>query len=194
MKEFSLLKKFNWELLNSPIPAPVIPPYKVYTALISQSGINNPSLTVGDENVIKGVTYTITFNPDNNNLIPFGAPNSNVGTTFVATVDSALNYTTSLELEWNQAAPIVAVLENTLGDIWFTYNGEGNYAAQSNSLFIQDKSSIIVGNPTWDGGNGFIYSGFDGESFAIIVTKNITGDQESTGSLFQTFFEIRVYN
>jgi hypothetical protein len=198
MKEFSLLKKFNWELLNSPIPAPVIPPYKVYTALITQSGGDNPFESYGDESITKGVTYTILSNPDNNNLIPFGAPNNTVGTTFVATVTGPLNYTMSLSLLYNQGAPIVNVLENTIGDITWTYSSVGEYTCNSSGLFTLGKTINTIDQTVNISGYGDgIYTAYLNNinvntlRFAIYTYPGLNNVDDC---LLDKFIEIRVYN
>jgi len=53
MKEFNLLKKFNWELASKPIE---VKPYKVYTALLSQGGTNAPVATIL-ENTLGDITF-----------------------------------------------------------------------------------------------------------------------------------------
>jgi hypothetical protein len=54
MQEFSLPKKFNWELASKPIE---VKPYKVYSALLTQSGVADPVATVF-ENTIGEITWT----------------------------------------------------------------------------------------------------------------------------------------
>jgi hypothetical protein len=53
MKEFNLLKKFNWELASQPIE---VKPYKVYSALLNQNGTNAPTATVL-ENTLGDITF-----------------------------------------------------------------------------------------------------------------------------------------
>jgi len=54
MKEFNLPKKFNWELASQPIE---VKPYKVYSALLTQSGVADPVANVF-ENTIGEITWT----------------------------------------------------------------------------------------------------------------------------------------
>ena len=170
-------------------------PYKVYTALLTQSGGDNEQALDAGFTVVKGVTYTIATNDYNVDLSRYGAPNNNVGTQFVAiitdTLDGLLDYMT---LSYNTGAPVVTVLENTIGNVWFTYLAGGVYGVVSNNLFIQNKSSIALGNVTWDGGSGILKSGFDGDSDGYVVTALINGDPVTNGSLLNTMLEIRVYN
>ena len=180
------------ELIQSFIPKPT---YKVYTALLTQSGGNNAVGVSGEEGIINiGVTYVIIENPNNDDLTLYGASNNDVGTYFVANQTGILNYTDSLLLVYNAGAPVVTVLENTIGNIWFTYNSVGGYYANSNDLFINNKSTIIVGNPFWETGYGYIRSGFDGESFGVIKTLDFNNDAIDDNMLIKTPIEIRVYS
>jgi hypothetical protein len=173
-------------------------PYKVYTALLTQSGeseidyISNGTLTVGR-------TYTIVDVPVNGcDFTNVGAPNNDSGTSFVATGKEPNKWGTPSEgentLSYDLGAPVVTVLENTIGNIWFTYDIVGGYLVNSNNLFTNNKSSVIVGNVTWEGGSGIIRSGFDGDSYIIITTNSVDGTLENNDSLLNTLIEIRVYN
>ena len=175
-----------------------IRPYKVYTALLTQSGGDNILLTASDDQqpFIIGVTYEIAANSGNADFTNIGAPNNNVGTRFIATGTTPASWGDGgyAECDYNTGAPVVTVLENTIGNVWFTYGADGLYSVESNSLFIQNKSSIVLGNVTWDGGSGILKSGFDGESYGLIVTALTNGDPVSNNSLINTMLEIRVYN
>jgi len=54
-------------------------------------------------------------------------------------------------LEYNEGAPVAIVLENTIGNIWFNYNGVGDYAVNSNGLFTIDKTAISIDTGGQDG-------------------------------------------
>jgi hypothetical protein len=185
-------------------------PYKVYTALLTQSGGDFSSTTFGDEPLLLGVTYIITANPDNYDLTPYGAPNSNVGTSFVSTSDGVpLPYTVSLELSFNQGAPVVTVLENTIGNIWWTYATTGVYQMISNGLFITNKTFILNGtiyeNVLYNkfiGGDGSGFIPEQGYSISYntdstITLRSISGVENLSDSVItpqQIMIEIRVYN
>lgn len=171
--------------------------YKVYTALLTQSGGNDPlTQTTGD--LIIGRTYAINYNSPGMDFTNVGAPNNNVGTYFVATgiIPNSWGSNEGEEdiLTYNTGAPVVTVLENTIGNIWFTYDIVGGYLVISNNLFTNNKSSVILGNVTWEGGSGIIRSGFDGQSYIIITTNSVDGTPENNDSLLNTPIEIRVYN
>jgi hypothetical protein len=176
-------------------------PYQVFTALLTQSGesaeiyVENFS-TSGAQNIVKGTSYFIDINSENVDFSSIGAPSNVVGTNFIATVDK-LNTDfpdTTWALVYNAGAPVATVLENTIGNVWFSYNYIGNYACNSNSLFTNNKSTIVIGNLNWDGGFGIIKSGFDGTTYAVIVTANMEGTAPIDNVLYNMPIEIRVYN
>ena len=124
-----------------------IRPYKVFTALVSQAGNSaNAGITSGD-NLILGVTYLIELN-NNVDLTVFGAPNNDIGTIFICTVAGVLG---DAELSFNTGAPVATILENTIGNIWFTFLGDGRYYINSNDLFIDYKTFINGASLTSDG-------------------------------------------
>ena len=169
-------------------------PYRVYTALLTQSGGDNLQF-LNSGPVTKGVTYQIDGSDPTADFTNVGAPNNNLNTSFVAINDEVPNSYGGGDLRYNTGAPVVTVLENTIGNIWFTYGSKGIYIAQSDNLYIDSKSFVIIGNPTWDGGRGFIQSGFDGTSTCIISTsQNFVDGPSDCALLINTPIEIRVYN
>jgi hypothetical protein len=171
-----------------PIPEPT---YKVYTALLTQSGGNNfQSISSGPLTI--GVTYQIISQGANDDFTNVGAPNNNLGTYFVAT-GTTPNVFDAGELEYNTGAPVVTVLENTIGNIWFEYVSSGNYRINSSGLFDLNKTFIL----------NQAYSGYD--SSISVVTTYVNNLQIVLGSLnlnvasdnlifTPTSIEIRVYN
>ena len=115
-----------------------------------------------------------------------GAPNNDIGTYFIATGTTANNWGTNIVLGYNTGAPVVTVLENTIGNIWFTYDSAGVYYVNSNGLFVNNKTFFqnVVLNlaPT----------------FLIVTVGNVNIIELNTGGndgeLFNTPIEIRVYN
>ena len=178
-------------------------PYKVYTALLTQSGGDGPSLGYGDEMFTIGVTYTITANPDNYDLTIYGAPDNNVGTSFVSNQTTVLPYTTSLEFEYNTGAPVATVLENTLDeDITYLYNGVGYYSILTpNNTFTANKTYSVLQLWADEGASprlGFIERASTTELSLILTdmngnpSDNLGGPQNPV--YFLTSIEIRVYN
>jgi hypothetical protein len=178
--------------------SPQEPKYKVYTALLTQSGGDVPNVVFGDESLVPGVSYTITKNPDNYDLTPYGAPNSNVGTSFVSTSDMAFppSYTESLELSYNTGAPVATVLENTLGgDIVWSRVREGMYIGTLLGVFTTEKT-FILGLTTSYSQTSVLrdnYSATYGDENSIYVVS-MNDNIDSDNVLISTPIEIRVYN
>ena len=167
-------------------------PYKVYTALLTQSGENNGQGL--DEGLLEiGVTYYIDGFRVGWDFTNVGAPNNNSGTYFVATgttPNSWGEYDESNVLSYNTGTPVVTVLENTIGNIWFTYDSTGLYYANSNNLFEQNKTTAFIGN------NGiYVLSAYRvNDELVEILTYNISTVSNEDGLLNNTPIEIRVYN
>jgi hypothetical protein len=176
------------------------PTYKVYTALLTQSGGDNQIL-LSDSDLTIGVTYFIDNNAGGTvDFTNVGAPNNNVGTYFVATGTTPNSWGTPSagEIFYNTGAPVVTVLENTIGDIWFTYQSynfqDGIYNILSNNLFIENKTALFIGTPNDNAsppGVFDFYRNFDNQ------IQLLSFDMSSTlvnGQLYNTPIEIRVYN
>ena len=179
-------------------------PYKVYTALLTQSGgddfqsISSGSLTIG-------VTYQIiSASGDPGDFTNVGAPNNNLGTYFVATGTDP-NEWGAYELEYNEGAPVVTVLENTIGNIWFTYDSIGYYEIQLSNPIDVDKTFLYIGNGPTVGGTIFYeesafktisFPGSSGTASTLILFTSVDGFGSgfTDGRLNKTPIEIRVYN
>jgi hypothetical protein len=184
-----------WELYSSP------PKYKVYTALLTQSGSSNPQ-DINSGNLTVGVTYFI-----NNNVLGdftnVGAPNNDNGTYFVATGTTPADWGINISgdtLTFDTATPIVRILENTIGDVWFVYLDLGNYACYcSTPLFTVNKTTLnseIFYSNTNDQMCSLISStgDFDSQSVVFSSVRSSGSIQFENNALQDTFFEIRVYN
>jgi hypothetical protein len=175
-----------------------IQPYKVFTALLTQSGGDATeyitSATIAP--FVIGVTYEIAVNSGNADFTNIGAPNNNIDTRFIATGTTPNSWGDGgyVEIAYNTGAPVATVLENTIGNVWFTYSYPGGYSCSSENLFINSKSTMFLGGLNWDGGSGILKSGFDGEGYGAIVTTNFDGDPSDNGLLYNVPIEIRVYN
>jgi len=174
------------------------PAYAVYTALLTQSGIDTPeSQTKGA--VKAGVSYVISspLRPEDSwDFSNVGGPIYPDDYSFVATSDDVPNDYGVAILNYNTGAPVVTVLENTLGNIWFTYNDVGVYSVNSNELFTLNK---VAGFITFNnGGNNGLG---DKPNFAIspsesntVYIDSVSDGVKSNDILFNTPIEIRVYN
>jgi hypothetical protein len=167
-------------------------PYKVYTALLTQSGASE-NLQIDSGDLTIGVTYMINDDSGNPDFTNVGAPNNSGNTYFVATGTTPNSWGNSgASLIYNTGAPVVTVLENTIGNIWFEYKTDGIYAILCNNLFIEDKSwytPVIISN-TANLTNGLMVWRGDDE---IRIVTNLDGALANT-LLSSTPIEIRVYN
>ena len=182
-------------------------PYKVYTALLTQSGTGYDPNDQDAGQLTIGKTYYINNLSVGMDFTNVGAPNNDVGTYFVATGPIPNNWGANEggggipTLIYDNSAPVVTVLENTIGNIWFTYSGIGTYYIGSNALFSNiDKCYITVpsmmnsGDDTIFAGNRVQFtnnSNIQLETFNIEVGGTIT---RMNYNLYNTPIEIRVYN
>jgi hypothetical protein len=166
--------------------------YKVYTALLTQSGGDDPQ-DIFSGNLTVGVTYQI-FDDGGASGYDFtnvGAPNNDLYTRFVATGTTPNSWGTNTGLSYNTGAPVVTVLENTIGNIWFTYAGNIN----SQNLFPVGKTvAFLQLNTAVSAPNGTLYSliHYYGSAIVFAWYDPIT-DTSGTPPL-NTPIEIRVYN
>ena len=178
-----------------------VQPYKVFTALLTQSGGDDP-LSINTGTLTIGVTYLINANPAlyGSDFTMVGAPNNNQGTYFVAT-GTTPNWGVNPDpdmLYYNTGAPVATVLENTIGNIWFEYDSVGSYTFNSIGLFTLNKSIAVfmpnqyVETPT-DLYNFQIFQA-DINIFGLNSFYNYNTSDSMIGSFAQTSIEIRVYN
>ena len=176
------------------------PKYKVFTATLTQAGEDSPNLVI-DLPLTVGVTYEIIDNDGGTaDFTNVGAPNNTVGTFFVATGTTPTSWGDNLlgELEYNAGAPVANVLENTIGNVWFTYGSVGRYnIINLDSLFKELKTTVIMATPfdALDSPTdpGFYTTAHD--SADLIIMYTMTRKPElADDHLKDTFIEIRVYN
>jgi hypothetical protein len=179
-------------------------PYSVYTALLTQSGGNDPQTwsKIDNGSLVIGVTYEINNYKSGDDFTNVGAPSNANGVQFVATGTTAASWVGSTELDYNNGAPIVTVLKNTIGNIWFTYDIEGVYQINSNGLFVENKTfyEITQNNNGGGGGNAnFLHYVINRKDENVVFLNTLDVDlvyQTSRGAdtlLYNTPIEIRVY-
>ncbi|MFY7938048.1 MAG: hypothetical protein ACOVOQ_11770 [Flavobacterium sp.] len=184
-----------------------IRPYKVFTALLTQNG-GNEALTTLSGQLTVGVTYKLGTIQGNDDFTNVGAPANEFGISFVATGTTPANWESETELEYNTGAPVATVLENTIGNIWFTYYGIGSYRCESDNLFTIDKTTVFISdtinktNPTGRLELRVLCAP-DAQAqpaFLSIFTGTVSGAEENDiisdndPSQYAVSFEIRVYN
>jgi hypothetical protein len=168
------------------------PKYKVFTALLTQDGVDN-QLPLIDEPLTIGVTYKIGDQAggiwDFTNV---GAPNNDIDTYFVAT-GATPNSWGNGTLIYNPAAPTAIVLANTIGNIWFTYNGIGNYLLNS-FLELPISTFTYIGDNIGKAGVKILINSIASPTVEIQISVLTTGDVGNDSQLINTPIEIRVYN
>jgi hypothetical protein len=169
-------------------------PYKVFTALLTQSGGGNQSSLINQPLTI-GVTYWIVSNGTNNyDFTNVGAPNNNDGTYFVATGTTPTAWGVA-ELNYNIGAPVATVLENTIGNVTWIYNGVGEYVCNLENAFpinktIYNKNYQFISLPDIDDKALVLYSNLN-LFFIYTLSYDLTTPKDNV--LFNTPIEIRVY-
>jgi hypothetical protein len=176
-----------WELYYSSASK-----YKVYTALSGlQSGGSNPiSITSG--NLTIGVTYLIKSGGAGGDFINVGAPNNDPNTSFVA-IDTTPDSWGTRSLEYNTGALTVTALENTIGNIWFTYTNAGEYKCNSDGLFTSGKTVIFLGPGRITTAVAILGTTVGSTSGITIYSRN-TSNNGVDGLISSMPIEIRVYN
>ena len=167
-----------------------VQPYRVFTALLTQSGEDGPNTLESGDSLTIGVTYLIG-NGDNDpgDFLNVGAPNNDEGTYFVATGETP-NKWGKTSLAYNTGAPVATVLENTIGNIWFTYQDSGLYYIVSSNLFPEDKTWYTTGIVIAQNANGLL--AWRTTDYFRLFTF-VDGDP-ADDALSLTPIEIRVYN
>lgn len=169
--------------------------YKVYTALLTQSGGDDPN-TISSGPVTAGVTYEIVVSSligvwDFSNV---GGPVYPETYTFVASASEEPNSWSGVDdLNYNNGAPLVTVLENTLGNIWFTYNDVGYYSIYSDGLFTLNKSTFYFGAARTDEGFPSIINTYDDYTINNYPFFTFHDSSLVEAVLYNTPIEIRVY-
>ena len=174
--------------------------YKVYTALLTQSGGDDPQ-SIDSGAVTKGITYMVDGTSSDADFSNVGGPKYDGvtpinGTYFVAINNDVPNNYSDGQLIYNTGAPVVTVLENTIGNIWFTYIQDGYYRANSIDGFTLDKTFCQGITETAEDGTGLIVitvRSNDIDTVNIYSTNPIT-EVPFNGALLNTPIEIRVYN
>jgi hypothetical protein len=173
-------------------------PYKVYTALLTQSGGDTEdSISAGTLTV--GVTYTINQESIGMDFTNVGAPNNNIGTAFVATgtTPNSWGAGATYTLAYSAGAPVVTVLENAIGNIYWTYNTTGSYFGNL-SFMSPDNSKVVIfmgsNNNDFATTGGRVFQYYYSNPVVQIATKDDDTNSNSNGILCNTPIEIRVYN
>jgi len=114
-----------------------------------------------------------------------------------ATIDSnsalSPNYLVYLALltQSGTNAPVATILDNTLGDIDWTYEDVGNYRGSLANAFTNNKTTISSG--IINANDGTVYNGERTNNSYINIFTSVLGGALADGKLDGTLVEIRVY-
>jgi hypothetical protein len=190
VKRSTLQSILNLFSANSPSPTL---PYKVFTGLLTQNGGSVSQNKNAGSTLTKGVTYTIISN-GGYDFIPLGAPSNLVGTYFVCNQNITTGVGVPFDLQYNTGAPVVIILENTLGNIWFTYQGDGNYLINSTLLFTTNKTWGTVATAFNSTIPVPVFLDIDGGDPSYMVLYTFNNTFIGNNNLHETSIEIRVYD
>lgn len=163
--------------------------YKVYRALLTQSGDGTTTATSGTLTV--GVRYKITDYQTGDDFTNVGAAENTVDVEFIATGTTPADWTNTSELT-DTAAPVATVLENTLGgELVWTRAGEGSYVGTLVGAFPQEKTMIRMPVMYADGDGVIAGSLWQSEDQLSVTT--VVGASSIDGVLSFSPVEILVY-
>lgn len=175
---------------------PILPLYKVYTALLTQSGDGASTQTTGD--LIIGARYIITTYVSDDDFtsvanVISGTINTD-GCEFIAIGTTPDNYLNGSTLT-DTGAPVATVLENTLGvtPTWY-YDNQGNYHAEALGVFTLGKTVIVPGVINFTALNNSTPATIDNVYILTIGIGLSPLPGPDDNLLSNTFIEIRVYN
>lgn len=102
---------------------------------------------------------------------------------------------TALLTQTGTNVPVATVLENTIGDIWFTYNSPGGYDINSDALFTENKTGLLIAPQTQNAPDTYVFqfNRVDNNKLQLLV---LNADESGAvdGVLYNQMIEIRVYN
>ncbi|MFA6524595.1 MAG: hypothetical protein WC264_03815 [Candidatus Paceibacterota bacterium] len=120
------------------------------------------------------------------------------GDPFVATTGGSASYLvyTALLTQSGTSDPTATVLENTIGNIVWSYGGVGQYIGTLAGAFVNNKTFILIQIPTWGGDpsdtRARVIATRTGNNTIQVTTANETNTL-GNDALSQTSIEIRVY-
>jgi len=148
--------------------------YKVFTALVTQNG-GDDFQEQGFGAVTKGVSYYYDELFEGSDFTNVGGPKygdlPNSGGYFIATATGVPNNYDGTTIGWSNGAPVVTVLENTIGNVWFRYDDVGVYSIYSDGLFTVGKTML----------QGVTFYSSDNDN---LITINTTSDSNSISKIY----------
>lgn len=190
--------------VNQPNPGDL--PYKVFTAILTQSG-GGSFEQIDNGELIPGVTYFINNPSPGMDFTNVGAPNNSIGSYFIATGAIPNSWGTNAgtgnnTLGWDSGAPVIKILENTLGvNAGCEYATEGVYILFfDTTLFESPNAYVTLSNPI-SVNNTNVFSAqavpifFNTVGIQTYETLTQTPADGVLGNQFvSSILEIRIYN
>jgi len=171
--------------------------YKVFTALVSQSGTGAAGVNLDTGTLQIGTIYYIKNDSPGMDFTNVGAPNNTPGTFFIATGTTPNSWGsdegTGAIIEYIPAAPIATVLENTIGNIYFEYVGVGRYRLGSyEGLF---NNPVVITSLNNQANYDEVLQWYVENPYSILLYTGVAGSGDSDNILVNpSTVEVRVYN
>lgn len=148
---------------------------KIYKALVSQSGASSTiSLTSGV--LTPGVTYQITSYNAGDDFTNVGATGNSSGNIFTAKGITPSSWTASSTLEYNPAVPVVYELENSIGNVYFQYDNQGDYSIIFPTNIDEEKTHYSITDNLGAFGTAKMYNPITGYSLKLVTyDSTLTG-------------------
>jgi len=166
--------------------------YKVFSALVTQNGNGNDQQSLYSNPVVVGRSYYIASLGEDSaaDFTTIGAPSNTPGTYFIATSNTANWGIIDAELGYNASAPVVKILENTIGnDIHFESGELSRVFTLTSSVgnkFPLDKTATFHQSLVASASQNLISYVSNGSQITFVAN--------TTGILNDFPIEVRIYN
>lgn len=141
----------------------------------------------------QNATFTITAVSDD--FTNVGAPSNATGVFFIATGTTPAVWTESSELTYDTAAPTAVVLENTIGNVWFTFVADGIYRINSDGLFSVNKTIVYNNQGELSDliNNTYVSSSFNNNPNFVSISSGTVYDANSNGLIGLVGLSIEIH-
>ena len=170
----------------------------VYTALLTQTG-GDDSQTIDTGLLTVGVTYRINNDSPGMDFTNVGAPTNTLYSSFVASGTTPNSWGaneggSNATLTYNNGAPVVTVLENTIGNITWTYSTTGVYFGTLTGAFPLEKTALFIGNNRYNDANVTYISNTGDDNRIVVESYEATNTTHTDTILGYTTIQIKVYS
>lgn len=170
-----------------------IKPYKVFSANLTQVGKNIIEETINSGTLTKGVCYKFT-QTDGGDFSNLGAPDNNIGTTFLCTENAEPNNwgNGATQLVYRSGLPVCNVFENDFDNIYFDFDttGQGQYALKCDE-FVNGNMFVSISHSVLSDTGYTTYVSEGDKVWIVTYAQDWSADDDR---LSNTSIEIRVYN